>query len=110
MKYLARHEFNRIVLFSTGQVGITVAIGWAEPANMYDPADLEASDRSLDFNVGWFIHPIYINGDYPEVMKSQVAAKSALQGYNESRLPEFSDAEKQRITGKLNVSVNIYLH
>lgn len=76
-----------------------MAIGWAEPADMYNPEDLEAAERDLAFEIGWFIHPIYINGDYPERMKAAVAAKSAAQGYNASRLPEFTESEKKRING-----------
>nr|ATP16791.1 multidomain GH1 [Lyrodus pedicellatus] len=92
----AYHAYNKS---QGGQVGITVAAGWGEPFNMYNPSDLAASDRSMAFEVGWFIHPIYINGDYPEVMKYQVAMKSRQQGYNVSRLPEFTDEEKARING-----------
>ena len=40
------------------------------------------------------------NGDYPEIMKEQVLMKSLQQGYNESRLPEFTSAEVARIKGK----------
>lgn len=36
---------------------------------------------SLQSIMGWFAHPIFKNGDYPEVVKQQVADKSALQGY-----------------------------
>jgi len=34
-------------------------------------------------------------------MKDQVARKSQLEGRNTSRLPEFTDAEKARIVGKM---------
>lgn len=67
---------------------------------MYNPSDLETSERDLNFNLGWFAHPIYVNGDYPDVMKSNVAAKSKVQGYAKSRLPEFTLAEKLFINGK----------
>ena len=66
---------------------------------MYDPEDLEASERGLQFGGGWFAHPIYVNGDYPEVMKTLIGRKSQVQGYNTSRLPEFSDEEKKFING-----------
>lgn len=90
-----------MLLIYTGQIGITVAIGYADPADMYNPADLLASEIDLDFDVGWFIHPIYVNGDYPDLMKQAVWAKSFQQGYNSSRLPEFTAEEKERINGRL---------
>ena len=38
-------------------------------------------------------------GDYPAVMKEYIGIKSADQGYNKSRLPEFSEEEIDRIKG-----------
>lgn len=78
-------------------------MGWSEPYDLYNPAHLEASDRDADFNLGWFGHAIYINGDYPESMKTKIAEKSKTQGYNKSRLPEFTDEEKENINGKLEI-------
>jgi len=83
----------------TVKIGITISIGWPEPLDMYDPEDLEASERGLQFGGGWFAHPIYVNGDYPEVMKTLIGRKSQVQGYNTSRLPEFSEEEKKFING-----------
>ncbi|XP_060595948.1 lactase/phlorizin hydrolase-like [Ruditapes philippinarum] len=82
-----------------GKIGFTVSVGWSEPYDMYNPDDLEASDRAIAFSFGWYAHPIYINGDYPEVMKKTIHEKSILQGYNKSRLPEFTDDEKREING-----------
>ncbi|XP_053375783.1 uncharacterized protein LOC123534954 isoform X1 [Mercenaria mercenaria] len=82
-----------------GKIGFTVSVGWSEPNDMYNPDDLEASDRATAFSFGWYAHPIYINGDYPEVMKNTISEKSRIQGYNESRLPEFTDEEKAEING-----------
>lgn len=80
-----------------GQYGITYSIGWAEPKDPYKPEDIEASERKLQFDAGWFLNPIYINGDYPEVMKKKVAEKSAAQNFTSSRLPPFTEEEKRRI-------------
>ncbi|KAK3085076.1 hypothetical protein FSP39_023890 [Pinctada imbricata] len=81
----------------TGKLGITLSCGWSEPRNRSDPADRAASDRALQFDCGWFAHPIYVNGDYPQVMKDQIEEKSRLQGLANSRLPKFTDAEKMEI-------------
>ena len=48
----------------------------------------------MQFKLGWFANPIYGNGDYPSVMKSNIARKSKRQGYAHSRLPSFTDEEK----------------
>lgn len=51
--------------------------------------------------MGWFAHPLY-HGDYPELMKNRIAHRSHLEGYNNSRLPEFSDKEKAYIKGTID--------
>ena len=55
-----------------GKVGITLNIDWAEPVNPKDGNHLEASDRAIQFHLGWFAHPIFINGAYPVVMREKV--------------------------------------
>ena len=37
------------------------------------------------FMGGWFAHPIFKNGDYPEVMKTRVRDRSLAAGLSESR-------------------------
>jgi lactase-phlorizin hydrolase len=83
--------------FCVGQYGITYSIGWPEPLDPFNPDDIEALERRLQFDAGWFLNPIYVNGDYPEVMKQKVAEKSKAQNFTHSRLPPFSDDEKRRI-------------
>ena len=80
-----------------GRVGITFNTDFIEPADRSKQSDLDAADRVLRFNLGWFANPIFVNGDYPEVMKSTIATKSAYQGFGESRLPPFSTEEKEFI-------------
>ncbi|XP_071963681.1 lactase/phlorizin hydrolase-like [Antedon mediterranea] len=82
-----------------GQVGITLNSDFIEPADRSNPEDVAAADRCLQFQVGWFAHPIYVDGDYPQVMKEYIAEKSAMQNYTKSRLPEFTDEEKAYIKG-----------
>lgn len=82
-----------------GMVGITLNINWAQPKNTSDPAHWEASNRAIQFELGWFAHPILLNGDYPQVMKNQVDKKSREQGLEKSRLPKFTDDEKRVIQG-----------
>ena len=70
---------------------------WAEPKDIVKASDLTASDRALQTFLGWFAHPVYVNGDYPEVMKQQVANASASEGRSSSRLPEFTQRQKEKI-------------
>lgn len=85
------------VVSHLGQYGITYSIGWAEPLDPFNLTHIEASERKLQFDAGWYLNPIYVNGDYPEVMKQKVAEKSRKQNLTSSRLPPFSEEEKQRI-------------
>lgn len=51
------------------------------------------------FQLGWYAQPIFGKGDYPEVMKQNVAERSFKEGFTESRLPEFTQSEIQYIKG-----------
>lgn len=71
---------------------------WKEPKTQTN-ADRDASERKMQFDLGVYAHPIYVNGDYPEIMKTKVAEKSRIQKLPESRLPVFTDEEKKMIKG-----------
>ncbi|KAJ8314418.1 hypothetical protein KUTeg_008031 [Tegillarca granosa] len=68
--------------------------------NPFSPADVKAADTATQFQYGWFAHPVFINGDYPEVMKWKIGNKSKEQDLTESRLPVFTENEKLNIRGK----------
>lgn len=80
-----------------GKVGITLNCDWMVPKNPDDPADWNAADRALEFHLGWFAHPIFIDGDYPQIMKDYISRHSR----GTSRLPEFTEDEKKMIKGKV---------
>ncbi|XP_044801974.1 cytosolic beta-glucosidase isoform X2 [Bubalus bubalis] len=82
-----------------GMVSLSIFAGWAEPAEPYSVSDQEAVKRAMAFQLDFFAKPIFIDGDYPEVVKSQVALMSKKQGYSSSRLPEFTEEEKRMIKG-----------
>ncbi|NWY48330.1 LPH hydrolase, partial [Sylvia atricapilla] len=82
-----------------GLISITINSDWAEPRNPHSQEDIEAARRFMQFFLGWFAHPIFKNGDYSEVMKRRVRERSLAQGLSKSRLPEFTESEKQRIKG-----------
>ncbi|XP_071978348.1 lactase/phlorizin hydrolase isoform X1 [Engystomops pustulosus] len=92
-----------------GVISLSLNTNWVEPKDLKQPRDIEAADRYLQFTLGWFAHPIFINGDYPEAMKWQMSNKSELQGLQSSRLPAFTEEEKAYIQGTADVfSINIY--
>ncbi|XP_063222762.1 myrosinase 1-like [Bacillus rossius redtenbacheri] len=73
-----------------GNVGITLNSAWVEPLADTEE-DHTASERALQFMLGWLAHPIFTEeGDYPLVMKERVAHNSKAEGYSHSRLPTFT--------------------
>ncbi|XP_060113412.1 lactase/phlorizin hydrolase [Heteronotia binoei] len=85
-----------------GVISLSLNIDWAEPKTL-DPWNVEAADRYLQFMGGWFAHPIFKNGDYPEAMKWKVGNRSELQKLPSSRLPVFTEEERQYIRGTADV-------
>ncbi|XP_072801828.1 cytosolic beta-glucosidase isoform X4 [Vicugna pacos] len=82
-----------------GMVSLSIFAGWVEPADPNSVSDQEATKRAIAFQLDFFAKPIFIDGDYPEVVKSQVALMSKKQGYPSSRLPELTEEEKKMIRG-----------
>eukprot|EP00058_Branchiostoma_floridae_P012220 XP_002597708.1 hypothetical protein BRAFLDRAFT_77388 [Branchiostoma floridae] len=92
-----------------GKLGITLSCTWAEPKNPDSEEDAAAVERFLQFHMGWFAHPIFLNGDYPDVMKEYVAKRSAEEGLAKSRLPEFTAEEKAMLKGTADfLGLNYY--
>nr|AEE61793.1 unknown [Dendroctonus ponderosae] len=90
-----------------GKISMIITESWTEPAtNSSD--DILAAERGSLTNYGWYAHPI-VFGDYPEVMRERVDMRSALQGFNQSRLPVFTDEEKEELKGSYDfLAVNMY--
>ena len=63
-----------------GVIGITLNIHWAEPRDPTNSDDIEAAERYLQFNFGWFAHPILKDGKYPTVVREKIDDKSKKQG------------------------------
>lgn len=58
--------------------------------------------KLISQQMGWWANPLY-HGDYPEVMKIRIANRSKLEGFNLSRLPEFTEEEKKFIKGTSDI-------
>ena len=63
---------DEFVSSQDGIVGITLNMGWGEPAVYNDSSHVEASEIRAQFDMGWFANPIFINGKYPEIMRQKV--------------------------------------
>ncbi|KAL6228434.1 hypothetical protein ACLB2K_002384 [Fragaria x ananassa] len=80
-----------------GQIGIAVDCEWAE-ANSDKTEDKIAAARRLDFQLGWYLDPIY-SGEYPKVMRERLG----------DRLPIFSKEDKDLLKNSLDfVGLNHY--
>lgn len=82
-----------------GQIGITLNAVFGEPYDRSNTSDVEAAYRYIQFKLGWYANPIFKNGDYPEIMKDRIQLRSTLEGLPSSRLPEFTDEEKDMVKG-----------
>jgi len=78
-----------------GKIGITVNIEWEEPKDALNPDDVAAAERALQLRVGWFCNAIFVNGDYPDILKTQIAEFAKTLGLHRCPLPEFSEDEKR---------------
>ncbi|XP_056637774.1 cytosolic beta-glucosidase-like [Diorhabda sublineata] len=84
---------------------IVVDSDWYEPATS---ADEEAAETKLQFVHGMYMHPI-VFGNWPQIMIDNVAKFSQVQGFNESRLPAFSNEEIELIKGTFDfIAINHY--
>lgn len=82
-----------------GKIGITLDTSWPEAKTNSDE-DKEASERAMQFYVGWFGHPIFSKrGNYPQVMIDRINGMSKEQGFTRSRLPSFTLEEIHFIRG-----------
>ncbi|CAN6347130.1 unnamed protein product [Urochloa humidicola] len=80
-----------------GVVGMNVYSFWSYPFSM-SPADVAATQRILDFMIGWIVNPL-VHGDYPEIMKRLVG----------SRLPKFTKEQSEMICGTTDfIGINHY--
>ncbi|CAK7354990.1 unnamed protein product [Dovyalis caffra] len=80
-----------------GTIGITLCSFWYEPYSD-TPADYEAVQRILDFDLGWHLSPV-IYGDYPRSMRKLVG----------DRLPPFTTQESEDLRGSYDViGLNYY--
>lgn len=77
-----------------GAVSLAINSDWFEPLHPASREDVAATERDFAFTMGWFAWPVFVTGDYPEIMRSAIDAQSKKLKYNGApRLPTFSSDE-----------------
>ncbi|KAK6289518.1 hypothetical protein POUND7_001059 [Theobroma cacao] len=80
-----------------GQIGIVLDCEWAE-ANSEKLEDKCAAVRRVEFQLGWFLHPLYF-GDYPKSMRERLG----------DQLPEFTEEDQELLSSFMDfVGLNQY--
>ncbi|KAM4537472.1 cytosolic beta-glucosidase [Odontesthes bonariensis] len=89
---MAWHSYNSTFRAKQkGTVSVALNSDWFEPSDPGCNEDITAAERAIAFTLGWFAWPVFVTGDYPEMMKSAIDAQSEKLGYSgTSRLPRFS--------------------
>ncbi|CAF4786027.1 unnamed protein product [Pieris macdunnoughi] len=91
--HMYKNEFNK----EGDTIGIVLSSRWCEPES---EKHVQAAEDIFQFELGQYAHPIFSNtGDWPAVMKNNIASKSAAQGFYRSRLPEFTPDEVEMVKG-----------
>ncbi|WOK96117.1 beta-glucosidase 22-like [Canna indica] len=91
--YRTKYQANQ-----NGLIGLNVYSFWYYPFSN-SILDIQATQRSLDFLIGWIMNPL-VFGDYPEVMKKIVR----------SRLPSFTKDQSEQVKGSFDfIGLNHYL-
>ena len=100
-----RQQFSQ----QNGKIGITLSVGWKEPEDPLNSTHLDASETAMMFDMGWYSEPILGSGKYPAVMRQNIDQKSMAQGFEQSRLPSFTEEESAMIAGSADfLGVNMY--
>ncbi|XP_053601049.1 myrosinase 1-like [Plodia interpunctella] len=96
----AYHLYNNQYKASQGgECGITISVNWFESLTDSEEDEFAAEIRR-QAEWGQYAEPIFsAQGGFPKEFAERVAQKSAEQGYPWSRMPDFTEEEKQYVRG-----------
>ncbi|XP_066262355.1 myrosinase 1-like [Euwallacea similis] len=80
-----------------GKVSMVWVSYWMSP-NSESEADVKAAERTMQFMMGMYAHPIFI-GNWPQETIDIIDTRSELAGFARSRLPKFTDEQIEYIKG-----------
>lgn len=92
---MAWHSYDSVYRAEQkGAVSLAINSDWLEPLDPGRIEDIAAAERELAFTLGWFAWPVFVTGDYPQIMRSAIDEQSMKLGYSgASRLPTFSKSD-----------------
>ncbi|KAI5641017.1 glycosyl hydrolase family 1 domain-containing protein [Phthorimaea operculella] len=96
---------------TTGLVGMSLALDWANSVGDSSAVELQFHAQIYRaFTMDLYLHPLLApNGDWPEFPKMLVRANSRKEGFENSRLPDFTPEEIEELKGALDfVGINYY--
>ncbi|KAK1281370.1 Beta-glucosidase 22 [Acorus gramineus] len=80
-----------------GWIGVDIYAMWMSPLTN-STADIIATQRALDFQIGWIINPL-VFGAYPEIMKKRAG----------SRIPSFTNLQSEQLIESFDfIGINYY--
>ncbi|XP_041968006.1 myrosinase 1-like [Aricia agestis] len=90
-----------------GKISLANNLLWVEPAS---PADRELAELGRQHSMGRYLHPIFgRDGGWPASTERAMLDYSRRRGYTESKLPPFSQEEKDFIKGTADfIGINYY--
>ncbi|XP_038218411.1 myrosinase 1-like [Zerene cesonia] len=91
-----------------GRLSLSHNILWIEPYQY--PRDKELAKLGLEYMIGRYSHPIFSKeGGWPPSVEKKLLEYSLKQGFNYSRLPSFTEEEKQLLKGSADFyALNYY--
>ncbi|KAJ2941573.1 hypothetical protein O0L34_g14626 [Tuta absoluta] len=106
----AYHAYNKdFKPEQKGVCGITISVNWFGAATDSEEDEFAAELRRQG-DWGMYAEPIFSkDGGFPKELSERVAQKSKEQGFSRSRMPEFTDEEKDLVRGAFDFfGVNHY--
>ncbi|XP_063833461.1 myrosinase 1-like isoform X1 [Ostrinia nubilalis] len=90
-----------------GKLSLSNQLVWYEASTEEDEVWLDIAQQ---YSYGRFSHPIYSKeGGWPPVIEDHMRNKSSSEGFHQSRLPEFTDEEKELVKGTFDFyAINHY--